>query len=223
MSSLSPTPDRPIRIVLVDDHEAVRQSVAMLLDSVDGFEVVGESGVGREVVALLREVAADVVVIDVAVAGANGLAATRAVKAIGDVAVVALTGHADDWYVRALEDAGAVGLVLEQSASSELIAAIRAAAEGKPYRDVAIGDRRFAPTARRPQPIETAPLSLSERETVVLRDSACGYGNKEIATRLGLSVKTVEAHKANGMRKLGMRGRIDIVRYALLQGWLHES
>jgi two-component system, NarL family, response regulator NreC len=219
MSSLSSTPDRPIRIVLVDDHEAVRQSVAMLLDSVDGFEVVGESGVGHEMVALLRDVAADVVVIDVAVAGANGLAATRAVKAIADVAVVALTRHADDWYVRALEDAGAVGLVLEQSASSELIAAIRAAAEGRPYLDVAIGDRGFATPARPPQPIN-APPSLSERETVVLRDSACGYGNKEIATRLGLSVKTVEAHKANGMRKLGVRGRTDIVRYALLHGWL---
>jgi two-component system response regulator NreC len=224
---MSPTPavfPARVKILLVDDHEAVRQGLAMLLNAVGGFEVVGEACDGRDVVPLARELAPDVVVMDVAMPGTNGLAATKALKAANDeVAVVALTRHADEAYVQELLKAGAMAYVLKQSPSSELVAAIRAAAAGRPYLDATLRDRLSTAFLKRHTRSDPPPSSLSEREVVVLRDIAWGYGNSEIATRLGLSVKTVEVHKANAMRKLGARGRTDVVRYALLQGWLRED
>ena len=117
--------------------------------------------------------------------------------------------------------AGASGYVLKQSRPAELLHAIRAIATGAKYLDGSLTPAAGTPTKAPPKLEPSTPLS--PRETEVLRLIAWGNTNKEIASRLDLSVKTVEAHKANGMRKLGMRGRIDIVRYALLQGWLHES
>lgn len=213
-----------IRVVLVDDHEAVRQGLAMLLNAVEDLEVVGEACDGRDVVATARQFEPDIVVMDVAMPGTNGLAATRSLKAaLPDIGVVALTRHADDAYVQELLRAGAAAYVLKQSSSGELVAAIRAVASGKHYLDTALRDRLSAVFLRRHARTDAPPPVLSERETVVLRDIAWGYSNKEIAARLDLSVKTVEVHKANGMRKLGLRGRLDVVRYALLQGWLQEG
>jgi DNA-binding NarL/FixJ family response regulator len=213
-----------IRVLLVDDHEAVRQGLAMLLNAVEGFEVVGETCDGRDVVELSRQLSPHVVVMDVAMPGVNGLAATRALKrALPSINVVALTRHSDDAYVQELLRAGASGYVLKQSSSSELVAAVRTVAHGQHYLDSALRERLSSAFVRKHYLTETPPPSLSERETVVLRDIAWGYGNKEIAARLDLSVKTVEVHKANAMRKLGLHGRLDVVRYALLQGWLQEG
>jgi two-component system response regulator NreC len=109
--------------------------------------------------------------------------------------------------------------VLKQSASTELLQAIRAAAQGRQYLDSNLGRHEgIRITARRGAP----PPRLTDRETDVLRRMAMGQSNKDIASALDVSVKTVEVHKANGMRKLGLRGRTDVVRYALLQGWLRD-
>jgi len=219
-----PTQAPPIKVLLVDDHEAVRQGLAMLLNAVDAIEVVGEACDGRDVVGLVQRLEPDVVVMDVAMPGVNGLVATRGLKAAAEnVAVVVLTRHSDDAYVQELLKAGASAYVLKQSTSNELVAAVQAAANGHLYLDTSLRDRLSATFLRRHSRAEAPPPSLSERETVVLRDIAWGYSNKEIASRLDLSVKTVEVHKANGMRKLGLRGRLDVVRYALLQGWLQEG
>lgn len=224
MSTTSQAQTRVTRVLLVDDHEAVRQGLAMLLDAVDTFDVVGEACDGRDVVDIARQLEPDVVVMDVAMPGVNGLTATRALKrAFPSISVVALSRHSDDAYVQELLRAGASGYVLKQSSSAELVAAIRAVAGGQHYLDSALRERLSSAFMRKHYLTDAPPPSLSERETVVLRDIAWGYGNKEIAARLDLSVKTVEVHKANAMRKLGLHGRLDVVRYALLQGWLQEG
>ena len=156
--------------------------------------------------------------------GINGLSATRELKAsCPAIAVVALTRYKDDAYVQEMLRAGASAYVLKQSAPDELARAIRAAAAGEQYLDATLTARVTGAYLRKHSKTGAELPSITDREAEVLRQMAWGHSNKEIATRLELSVKTVEVHKANAMRKLGLRGRIDIVRYALLQGWLREG
>jgi DNA-binding NarL/FixJ family response regulator len=162
---------------------------------------------------------------DISMPGMNGLVATKKLKELHpDIVIVTLTRHADDAYLQELLRAGASGYVLKQSAPSELIQAIRAAAAGGQYLDSTLTARVTAGFIGREGRRLTQPgAAPSERESEVLRLIAFGYSNKEIANQLALSVKTVEAHKANAMRKLALSGRIDIVNYAILQGWLKDS
>jgi DNA-binding NarL/FixJ family response regulator len=159
---------------------------------------------------------------DISMPGMNGLVATRALKqARPHAAIVTLTRHGDDAYLQELLRAGVSAYVLKQSAPSELLQAIRAAAAGGQYLDPTLTPRVTAGfLGSEGKRLNKSGVSITERESAVLRDIAAGYSNKEIAARLSLSVKTVEAHKANAMRKLGLAGRIDIVKYAVLQGWL---
>ena len=140
--------------------------------------------------------------------------------AAGTTAV--LEGH-ESWVGNVLR-AGADGYVLKQSAASELLQAIRATAARGQYLDSALTGRVTAGfLSKSGRKAQGTGVSLSERESEVLRLIAAGYSNKEIAAQLELSVKTVEVHKANAARKLGLKGRIDIVKYALLQGWLSDT
>jgi two-component system response regulator NreC len=211
----------PIRILLADDHETVRQGLRLLLDACGDMEVVGEVGDGRAAVARTQALNPQVVVLDVSMPHMNGLAATRAIREVApNVAIVTLTRHNDDAYVKELMAAGVNAYVLKQSPSAELITAIRAVAAGGQYRDRALSGREATAVSRRQR---NAPPRPTGRESEVLRLMALGHSNKDIAAALAVSVKTVEVHKANAMRKLGLRGRIDIVKYALLQGWLKEG
>jgi len=156
----------------------------------------------------------------------NGLQATKKLKLqCPQVKVLTLTRHTDDGYLQQLLQAGASGYVLKQSKSDELLRAIRAVAAGQTYLDPAITAKVVTQFrgANRAHRGTSAEANLTDRETEVLRLIAWGHINKEIAARLDLSVKTVEVHKANGMRKMGMKSRVDIVRYALLQGWLQDT
>ena len=162
----------------------------------------------------------DIIVMDISMPGTNGLVATRTLREQRpDVAVVILTRHSDDAYLEELLRAGAAAYVLKQSPPTELLQAIRAVARGRQYVDSSLTGRLTASFLERDGG-KAASGAPSERENEVLRLVAAGYSNKEIAAQLDLSVKTVETHKANAMRKLGLTGRIDIVRYALLQGWM---
>jgi len=162
---------------------------------------------------------------DVSMPELNGLQATKKLKQkCPQVKILALTRHTDDSYLQQLLQAGASGYVLKQSKSAELLRAIRAIAAGQTYLDPAITQKavtqiRDGRAARG----ASADANLSDRETEVLRLIAWGHINKEVAARLNVSVKTVEVHKANGMRKMGMKSRVDIVRYALLQGGLQDT
>jgi DNA-binding NarL/FixJ family response regulator len=158
-------------------------------------------------------------------AGMSGLVATRHLKdsrpALG---IVCLTRHADKAFLQELLQAGAAGYVLKQSPHVELLRAIRAVAEGRQYIDPALTHHLAAPFAAREQK-RTKPRTptITNRESEVLRLVAQGYSNKESAASLDVSVKTIEVHKANAMRKLGLSGRIELLRYALQQGWLHDA
>ena len=209
-----------IRVLLAEDHETVRQGLKLLIGAQADMEVVGEAGDGRVALQQAEALKPNVVVLDISMPEMNGLVATRAIRqALPGTAVVALTRYADDAYVQELLSAGACGYVLKQSASGELLRAIRAAAAGEKYLDSALAGR--AGRARAARGVANAP-TITDREAEVLRRMALGHSNKEIAAALELSVKTVEVHKANAMRKLGLRGRIDVVRFALLRGWLQE-
>jgi two-component system response regulator NreC len=215
-----------LRILLADDHETVREGLRMILNAQPDMQVVATAGDGRDALAQAEKISPDIVIMDISMPGMNGLVATtQLMEKCPTARVLTLTRHADNSYLQQLMRAGAAGYVLKQSRPAELLHAIRSVASGGKYLDASMTApvlntfTKAAPPVPGPEP--TTPLS--PRETEVLRLIAWGNTNKEIAARLDLSVKTVEAHKANGMRKLNMRGRIDIVRYALLQGWLHES
>jgi DNA-binding NarL/FixJ family response regulator len=214
----------PLRILLADDHVTVRHGLKLLIEAQPDMKVISEASDGKTAMQDTVALKPDVVVMDISMPGMNGLAATRALKQKQpNVIIVTLTRHGDDAYVQELLRAGVAGYVLKQSAPNELIQAIRAAAGGGQYIDSTLTARMTARLLGRADKAAKPVGELTDREAGVLRLIASGYSNKEIANQLELSVKTVEAHKANAMRKLGLRGRIDIVKYAVLQGWLDNA
>lgn len=214
-----------LQVLLVEDHEIVRQGVKLLVDSQDDMQVVGEAANGEIAIKKAAELEPDIIVMDVSMPDMNGLKATKRIKKLfPKMKILTLTRHTDDGYIQQLIQAGANGYVLKQSAPNELINAIRVVADGKSYLDPALTEKIMGgylsqSTARK----NAAKVQMTDRETEVVRMIAWGYSNKEIAGQILLSVKTVEAHKANAMRKLGMSSRIDIVRYAILQGWMEDN
>lgn len=218
--------ESPTRILLAEDHNTVREGIKMLVNAQPDMEVIGEAADGRAAIAQTRELHPDLLVMDISMPELNGLKATEILRnEFPDLKILTLTRHTDDGYLQQLIKAGVNGYVLKQSAPTELINAIRTVTSGRSYVDSELTDKVLGGYANR----AAGPLrgegtaTISERESEVLRLIAWGYSNKEIATRLVLSVKTVEAHKSNAIRKLNMRSRIDIVRYAILQGWLEEE
>lgn len=211
-----------IRLVLADDHATIREALKLLLSVQPDLQVVGEAEDGQQAVDAAVALRPDVLLMDVSMPGMNGLQATAAVKQRApSVKVLPLTRHAEESYLGELLRAGASGYALKQSSSVELVNAIRTVASGRPYLDPALNGGLLGlfvqgRTVRKPP-------DLTPRETEVLQLTAWGHSNKEIASRLGLSVKTVEVHKTNGMRKLGMTSRLQLVRFALLRGWFQDT
>jgi DNA-binding NarL/FixJ family response regulator len=214
-----------LRVFLADDHAVLREGLRLLVNSQPDMECIGEAADGHAAVEGVRELLPDVAVLDVSMPELNGLQATERIKqCCPDARILTLTRHTDDGYLQQLLKAGVSGYVLKQSASSVLLTAIRAVASGQTFLDPAITEKVIGGfVAKSLSKGAGVQSELSEREREVLRMIAWGYSNKEIAARLDLSVKTIEVHKANAMRKLGMRSRIDIVRYAILQGWLQDN
>lgn len=215
---------RKWRIVLADDHVVLRDGLTALINTQSDMEVVGHASDGMQVMHEVANCQPDVVVLDVSMPVMNGVQATAQLQQlVPPPQIVALTRHSEAAYVRQLLRAGARGYVLKQSAAEQLIAAIRAVAAGNTYLDSALTDRavnHFVNTHTRTA--ETAGVDLSDREADVVKLTAHGYSNKEIATQLGISVKTVDTYKARAMEKLGLHSRSAIVRYALQRGWLDE-
>lgn len=218
-------PNVPLRVLLADDHVTVRHGLKLLIEGQPDMKVIAEASDGAAAIQQTLALKPDVVVMDISMPGMNGLVATRELKQKQpDIAIITLTRHGDDAYLQELLRAGVSGYVLKQSAPAELLQAIRVAAAGGQYLDSSLTARVTAGfLGREGKKVGKTSATISDRESEVLRLIASGYSNKEIAGRLALSVKTVEAHKANAMRKLDLNGRIDIVNYALLQGWLQQS
>jgi two-component system, NarL family, response regulator NreC len=200
------------KIVIADDHAVVRRGLRMLLDAEEGFEVVAEAG---DVASALRYVRAhrpDVLVLDLNMPGDPTLPAIPSfMEAVPETRVVVLTMQSDPAFAREALRAGALGYVLKEAADSELVQAVRLAAEGRTYLNPELGARLAAAP---PEPAGP-PDDLTEREVEVLRLIALGHTNQEIAEQLYLSVRTVESHRAHIQQKLGLSTRAELVRYAL--------
>lgn len=213
-----------LRIILAEDHQTVREGIKLLVNSQTDMEVVGEADNGGAAIKEAQKLAPDVVVMDISMPEINGLKATRKLKQVcPGVKILTLTRHTDQAYLQQLIEAGANGYVLKQSAPTELINAIRTVAKGNSYLDPALTHKVFGGYAARSALRGEQRGNLTDRESEILRLIAWGYSNKEIAYKINISIKTVEAHKANAMRKMNMHSRIDIVRYAILKGWMEED
>jgi len=212
------------RILLAEDHKVMREGLRLLINAQPDMEVIGVADNGRGAILQAQALHPDLVIMDVTMPELNGLKATEQLcQACPGAKIMALTRHSDNGYLQQMLAAGASGYALKQSAPEELIHGIRTVIAGQKYLDPALTNQLVGTvyarnTARRLPPEN----SLSPREEAVLRLIAWGFLNKEIGAQLQISVKTVEAHKANGMQKMGMNSRIDIVRYALLRGWMEN-
>jgi len=209
-----------LKVFLADDHAVVREGLKRLIDGETDMEVSGEAGDGAEAVKKITTTKPDIVVMDVSMPNLGGAAATRQLKERSpDIKVIALTVHEDRAYLQELLSAGVSGYVLKRAASDELIRAIRSVAAGGVYVDQRLVGNLISsmiqPRSEALEPID----KLSERELAVLQLIASGYTNKEIASQLEVSVKTVETYKSRSMEKLGLQSRVDIVRLANEQGW----
>jgi DNA-binding NarL/FixJ family response regulator len=214
-----------IRLVLADDQQAVREGLRLFLDSQPDMRVVGEAGTGAATIKAVREQAPDVVLTEIHLPDYTGVELTRRLKkSTPPVHVVAFTAVEDPVAMRAILAAQATGYVLKRSSGAELVQAIRRVCAGERYCDpVLAGQVLGKSTSDQVGCAEARSVVLSEQEASVLRLVAWGYTSKEIAARLHLSVKTVETYRARLQRKLRMKNRPALVRYALLQGWLRMT
>lgn len=214
-----------LRILLADDHGMFRQGIKLLLQSQPDMEISGEAADGEEALLKLKSLMPDLLVMDISMPKVNGLQLIEQVKRSGlGVRVVVLTAFSEAAYLRHLLSAGVAGYVLKQAAAEELIDALRAVAAGGTYLDPAVAGKVVSGFVEKKKLRGARDAdALSEREREVLRYVAHGFTNKEIAVRLRISVKTVETHKANLMEKLDLHSRSEIVRYALLRGWLQQE
>jgi DNA-binding NarL/FixJ family response regulator len=205
-----------IRILLADDHALVRQGFRMILEAQPDMEIVGQAGNGREAVELASKLHPDVTVMDVAMPELNGIEATRRITTVSPrTRVLALSMHKDSMYVREILRAGARGYLLKDSGDADLVAAVRAVAKGDGYISPSVSGAVLSDYRRH----VTDPLDLlTSREREVLQMIAEGKTNKEIATSLGLSVYTVEAHRGRVMEKLNLHSTGELVRFALRNG-----
>jgi len=205
-----------IKILLADDHTIVRQGLKLILSSQPDFQVVGEAANGREVVELAEKLHPDIVLLDVAMPELNGIEATRRMmEANGRLRILVLSMHKESVYVREILKAGARGYLLKDVIDTELLNAVRSVARGDGYISPAVSGALLSDY--RQNPTDPADL-LTNREREVLLLIAEGKTNKEVATKLNLSVYTVDSHRGKIMEKLNLHSTGELVRFAIKNG-----
>jgi two-component system NarL family response regulator len=206
-----------LRVLLVDDHELMRQGLRSILEREGDVEVVGEAASGRAALELARTLAPDVVVMDVAMQDQNGIEATRQIRAAcPNVKVLALSSHSDARYVTAMLEAGACGYVLKANAYDDLRRALDAARLGRSYLCADVTESVVGASLRGAGAAPVVQLSGRERE--VLQLLAEGLSSPEISQRLFIATSTVETHRRNIMRRLGIHSVADLTKYAIREG-----
>ncbi len=211
-----------VRILIADDHEVFRRGLIAVLADVPGWEVIAQAANGRQAVELAAQLAPDVVIIDLSMPELNGLDAVRQIRAARpDTRVLMVTAHESEQVIREVLDAGAVGYLLKSDAGRILVTAVEALLENRPFftskiaRLVLEGYLRTG-TGERVGTVRADPgISLTPRERHIVQLLAEGNSNKEVARALQISVKTVETHRSNIMRKLSLGSLADLVRYAI--------
>jgi len=209
---------KPVRILIADDHDIVRQGLRALLEAQGGWEVCAEAATGREAVERARHEKPDVVVLDVSMPELNGLEAARQIlQALPRTEILILTMHESEAMARQMLAVGVHGYVLKSDAARELVSAVAALAEHKPYFTTRISQMVLEGYLKSEAGAELPPRSgrLTAREREVVQLLAEGKSNKEVAARLGISVKTAEAHRGNIMRKLNLHSVAELVHYAV--------
>jgi len=213
---------KSIRILLAEDHVVVRQGTRQLLEREQDFEIVGEAGDGEEAVRLAKQLKPDVVIMDVALPKLSGIEATKQIKAILPATIVlVLTGYDYDEYIFSMLEAGAAGYLLKNVSGDDLIDAVRAVYAGEPMIHPTVLSKlmkRLKTQAAEAVPLQV-PQPLSEREMEVLKIAAKGMSNKEIASTLYISERTVQAHMRSVFNKLGVGSRSEAIIYGLKKGW----
>ncbi|HNV58153.1 MAG TPA: response regulator transcription factor [Rhodoferax sp.] len=208
-----------VRVVLADDHTLVRAGLRKLLESVPGMEVVGEAGDGLQLLEMVEKLQPQVVLMDIAMPGLNGLEATgRLVKGWPSIKVLILSMHQNAEYVRQALRQGAVAYLLKDAAPLELEWALAAVLRGETYLSPAVSKGVVSDYVHRLRSEEHAADALTPRQREVLQLIAEGQSTKEIARRLDLSVKTVETHRTQLMKQLDIHEVAGLVRYAIREG-----
>jgi two-component system response regulator NreC len=217
------TAPRRIRILLADDHTVLRSGLRALLSAQADLEVAGEAADGAEALRLAHTITPDVVVMDIGMPGVSGIDATARIRReLPSTKVLILSMHDDQGYLRQALRAGASGYVLKKAADTELLAAIRAAARGEIFLDPSLA-KGLVEDVVLPKSQEPEIPALSEREREVLHLLARGHTNQQVADHLCIGVKSVETYKARLMDKLALKGRAELVRYALTHGLLKDT
>jgi two-component system response regulator NreC len=211
----------PIRVLIADDHSMIRTGLRALLNSDPEVEVVGEAGDGRGTFRCVEDLAPDVVLLDIGMPGEDGIQVAKRLKAsFPQVRVLFLTMHEDPGLMREAIQAGAAGYVIKRAEEAEILNAIHAASRGDLYVHPAMTRALLEPPTGERKPSSPGGVPLTRREVDILRLLARGNTNRQIAEALGLSVRTVEGHRANLMGKLGVSSRVELVTYAAEQGLL---
>ena len=212
---------KPVRVLLADDHTLVRAGLRKLLESIVGMEVVGECGDGLELLALAETLQPDLVLMDIAMPGLNGLEATaRVLKQWPQTRVLILSMHQNEEYVRQALRHGAVAYLLKDAAPMELELAIQAVLQGGTYLSPAVSKGVLSDYVQRLRGEDPGADVLTPRQREVLQLIAEGHSSKEVARRLDLSVKTVETHRSLLMKQLDIHEVTGLVRYAMRLGLL---
>jgi DNA-binding NarL/FixJ family response regulator len=216
-----------IKVLLADDHTIVRQGLRSLLAAEPDIEVVGEAENGRQAVQMAQVLAPDVVIMDIAMPQLNGLEATRQIVKEGiPTRVLVLSSYSDDEYVHQLTAAGAAGYLIKQTAANDLIKAIREASKGNAFFSPAISKRLldyYRDAYLKGRPIKRGGELLTSRELEVLQLVAEGKVNKQIASDLCISIKTVEKHRQQVMNKLNIHDVAGLTRYAISRGVIENT
>lgn len=210
--------DAPIRVILADDHTLVRSGIRKILETEPGLQVVEEAADGLAAIEVIRRTEADVLVLDLKMEGADGIEVLRVAKSeLPDLKVLILTMHSGREYVARAMHEGADGYLLKDSAAQDLVAAIHAVTAGKSFYSPAI-QQMMAGLLREGSKVPQGVHGLTDREREVLILLARGLSSKEIATELDISTRTVESHRANLMRKLGVKSVALLTQVAIREG-----
>lgn len=213
-----------LNVVLADDHALVRAGIRMLLESMPEVTVLGEASDGFSVVSMVEKLQPNLVLMDIAMPGLNGLDATTRIKRDwSDIRVLILSMHQDEQYVRQALKVGASGYLLKDSATTELALALQAMARGETYLSPGASNGVLTDYVRRLRSDDVAQVHLTPRQREVLQLVAEGCSTKEVARRLGLAVKTVETHRTLLMKQLDVHEVAGLVRYALKVGIISET
>ncbi len=215
-----------VRIIVADDHPVTRKGLSSVLENIESFQVVAETGDGRSTVEAALSLSPDVIIMDISMPDMNGLEATRAICRENDrIKIIALSIHSNKHYVREMFAAGATGYLLKNCDIDEVIKAINVVSEGEMYLCTALTSTVLQDYVKRSTNVSSSTMLelLTPREKEILLFLARGFATKEIASQLSISRKTVETHKARTMEKLGLYSIAELARFAEREGLLAAS